>query len=142
MRESGTFGEEILCRAYQEEADLYAQALEVAANLPVAFQRGQNVDEPLERIASLLGEVAAIEGRIAPAKHAWKETRQRPGPQLGALLTRVTDLIQRLSEPIARAEQEATRRRDQLVPELDALARRQQMQRAYGGVLTSPDSVD
>ena len=73
-----------------------------------------------------------IEAGIAEAKRRWQRSGRKPGPQLQALLDEVARLIHVLAGHIGRAEQQAVAQQSELAPQIEALARSQQMQRAYG----------
>jgi hypothetical protein len=131
MNNSTATDDAVLTRAYQEEADRYGRALSLAADLPAALQNDAGANEKLQQVLALLDEVAAIEATIVEPKRRWQQTGQKPGPHLKSALEEVAKLIELLAGHICRAERQAVAQKSQLAPGLEALARSQQMQRAY-----------
>lgn len=121
----------VLLQAYTEEADHYSRALTLAADLPAALEHDGGANEKLQQVLTLLDEVAAIEARIAERKQRWQRTGQKLAPQLQSAVAKVAKLIELLAEQICRAERQAVAQQSQLAPELEAMARSQQMRRAY-----------
>jgi hypothetical protein len=124
--------EPLLYAAYQEEADLYGRALAAVTDVPAALQRGENTEARLQQMLELLQQIGTVESRIAPIKGRCQGSGWKPGPQLDQALAQVRRLIERLMACIQEAERCARQRKHQLEPELDALIRGSQMQRAYG----------
>jgi hypothetical protein len=122
-----------LSAAWTEEVDRYTQALEAAEALPAALREGRDGEPHLQELVRQLNEVARIEQQIAGPKHQWRQAGASAPPELEALRNRLVDVIRALQVHIAWAEKEASLRKRELVPQLDALIRGQQMQRAYGG---------
>jgi hypothetical protein len=79
-----------------------------------------------------LEQVAQIEAGIAAVKQVWHEKGYRAGPNLRPLLERLEHAVQALAGRVSDLQREAETRRGRLWPELEALARARQMQRAYG----------
>jgi len=128
----GLATEAVLCAAYQEEAVFYSQALAATASLVHALQQGADPSGKLPHILGCLDQVAAVEARLETIKAAWQRSGDKPGPLLHGALTQIRELIEQLAAGIQEAEQAARQRKSQLEPELEAIARRSQMQRAYG----------
>jgi hypothetical protein len=124
--------ESLLSEAYREEAELYRQALTAGSEVLAALQRGDNMENRLQQLLSFLDQVGAIEARVTLVKAQWQEAACKPGPQLKEIMTQVGQLVERLQACIQQAESLARARKSQLEPELDALIRGSQMQRAYG----------
>jgi len=124
--------EAVLCSAYRDQAERYRQAGALAESLPALIRSGDDHSEGLGRVMALLAEVAAIEERVRPLKEQWTRGGSTPGPELRAVLTEATQLIQRLAQSLAAAEQEAAARHERLVPQVDAVIRARAMRRAYG----------
>ncbi len=118
--------------ALAEEADRYTQALRAAEELPPALREGRDAGPHLQELARQLDAIAGIEQRIDGPKQQWLQAAEPSPAELEALRTRLVGLIRALQAQVSWAEREATLRKHQLAPQLDALARGQQMQRAYG----------
>ncbi len=131
MNDPTAIDDAVLIQAYTEEADRYSRALTLAADLPAALQHDSGANEKLQQVLALLDEVAVIEAGIAERKRQWQQTGQKPGSQLQSALENVAKLIELLAGHIGGAERQAIAHKSQLAPELDAMARSQQMQRAY-----------
>ena len=127
--------ESVLCASYQKEAILYRKALEAARHIQEALQRGQAVQTEMQALADLMKEISEIETSFFENKKIWKQSGNKPGPQLQVLLTEVADLIQDLLAAIGEAEKQAQFQADSLGPQLDSLIRERKMRRAYGGVM-------
>ena len=122
--------------ALTEEAERYTQALRAAEELPPALREGRDTEPYLQEMVRQLSEVVQIEERIAGAKQQWLDFGAQSPRELEALRARLVELIRALLARVAWADKEATLRQHQLVPQLDALIRGQQMQRAYGASST------
>jgi hypothetical protein len=120
-----------LCLAYDEEIQRYQSACELAADLVECLQQGRADQGKMQKLVSLLDEIAVIEARIDSIKDDWRRRGEKPGTQLQEKLQRVATHIQHLIAQIHRAEQAAQLHKSRLVPQLDAAGRAQQMQRAY-----------
>jgi hypothetical protein len=127
-----------LCAGYAEEARHYARALTLAEQLEATLGRGQSVAPLLGGIGEVLGEVQAVENRLAPLKAHWRATGEKPGVGLATTLDEVADMIRRLHTLVESACLRATQQKDHLVPELDDAIRRRHMRRAYGDVAGGP----
>lgn len=127
----------LLCQAYHEEAERYAEALKLAEQLADSLRQGALAEDALQRLVTLLEEVALLETRIAPVKESWNQAGTSPSPELREVLARVAELIQRLAACVNAAEQEAVVQKGLLAPKLDGLIRSRQMQQAYGGVMSA-----
>lgn len=137
----GAAGRNALLRtAYEQEAECYQRALQLAEDLPALLQQGQDTDEKLRQILTCCDEVKAIEARIAQTKKRWQDQDEELGPELQSVLDRVTELITRLGARIREAEQQAGMQKARLVPELDAAIRSRQMQQAYKVTPSLPKS--
>jgi hypothetical protein len=132
MTRAALTAEEAVCSAYREQAECYREASALADSLPGLIRAGEEHGERLGRIMALMAQVAAIEERIRGAKAQWIGAGGRLGADLRAVLTEVTQLMERLARRLAAAEQEATERQARLVPEVDALIRGRAMRRAHG----------
>jgi len=124
--------EPLLCDAYREEAELYRQALAAGSDVLAALQRGERAEEPLRRLLRLLDRAGAIEARVAPIRAQCQNAGWKPGPPLDGMIGEVRHLIERLQACIQEAERVAHQRKSELEPQLDAVIRGSQMQRAYG----------
>lgn len=123
--------EALLCTAYREEADCYAQALRLAEELPAALGPGGSSPEKLQKILDCFDRVAAIEGRINETKKTWRSGAPGPGPELKTVLDHITQLIEHLQSRMSDVEKQASAQKELLEPKLDASIRGQRMQRAY-----------
>lgn|GEM_PF-2109185 len=132
MSADGLATEAVLCAAYEEEAVFYSQALATTASLVRALQQGVDTSGKLPHILDCLDQVGTVEARLETIKAAWQREGHKPGPRLRSVLKQVRELIEQLAAGIHEAEQAARCRKSQLEPELEAIARRSQMQRAYG----------
>lgn len=121
----------VLSAALAEEAERYAQALRAAEELPAALRDGRDFEPYLQELVQQLDEITRIEQRIAGAKQQWLQAGDPSPPELEALRARLVELIRAVQARVSWAEQEATLRKHQLMPQLDALIRGRQMQRAY-----------
>jgi hypothetical protein len=130
---SAPSAEAVLCAAYQEEAALYRQALALTADIQSTLHQGGNAEAALQHVLTLLNQVGAIEARIAPVKAQYHGGGAKPGSQLHDVLQELRQIVERLAEGIGEAERVARERKSRLEPELDAIIRSSQMQRAYGG---------
>lgn len=117
--------------ALSEEAERYTQALRAAEELPAAIREGRDAEPYLRELVRQLDEVIGVEQRIAGPKRQWLQAGDAPA-ELEELRTRLAGLIRAVQAQVSWAEREATLRKHQLAPQLDALIRGQQMQRAYG----------
>ncbi len=117
--------------AFVRQADCYARAVPLAAELAEACGRGEHPDDRLRRVLELLDEVAASEAGIASEKRRWEQEGRRAGVALRGVMARAADLIRQLAGHLRTIEESARARRDVLAAELDACNRRRQMQRAY-----------
>jgi hypothetical protein len=140
MSNTADGAEAALCAAYQKEAECYARALALCDDLSGTLRQGESIDIKLEQVLSVLNEVAETERGVAGHKRVWEESGRQPGAQLLAVLARVSELIERLAARIREVEKEAAQQRSGLIPELDAVIRSQQMQRAYGSAPQPPRS--
>jgi hypothetical protein len=120
-----------LVQAYRQQADHYRDALHQAGELLETLRAGQDSGEVSRQLAAALEAVAGVETRIAPLKQRWRERAHKPGPQLRNVLTQVTELLIQLMDRIDQASRQAAERQAGLMPELDRLARGQQMHRSY-----------
>ncbi len=127
-----------LTTAYRQEAEHYRRALARALPLADLLARGQAADASLRGMTEALDAVALIEQHIGPAKARFHTRGQPAGPELQAALDEVAGLIQQLLGHGAEAEAQARARRDQLLPQITATARRRQMLDAYGSPATAP----
>lgn len=123
-----------LCEAYQRQAAIYTEALEVADHLETTWQQGGDGAGALEQIQALMEPIVQSAAAIAEPRRAWLQSGRTADPPLAAALAQVTGLIQRLQTRIAALEAQATVQIKQLAPELDQLLRGRQMQRAYTAV--------
>jgi hypothetical protein len=121
----------VLRDAYREQEACYDRALRCIRSLATVFDLTAD-EERLNAYVQLLDEVATIENRIAPVKEQWQRVGRKPGPELSAQLERVTGLLEQLRTMTEQLEQAALKQRSELAPELDQMARGQQMRRAYG----------
>ncbi len=127
-------GWEPLGTAFAEEAERYTQALRAAEELPAAIREGRDTAPYLQELVRQLHEVARVEQQIAGPKQQWLQSGGQSHPELETWRVRLEGFIRALLEQVRWAEREAALRQHQLAPELDALIRGQQMQRAYGVV--------
>jgi hypothetical protein len=123
--------EAALCSCYREQAERYREAVALAESLPALLRAGEHHAERLDRVMRLLAEVAGIEERTRLPKKQWGRAGGRLGDELRAVLTEVTHLIGRLAQSLAAAEQEASARQAELVPQVDGVIRARAMRRAY-----------
>ena len=120
-----------LCSLFDQEAGCYSKALKLAENLPDAFAHGRAPEDDLNRIVILLDQVARLENEYAERKKCWQDRQVAPGPKLAVQIAIVRGLVGQLAERLQGSEREATAKKNQLLPELDAFIRGKQMQRAY-----------
>jgi hypothetical protein len=123
--------ETALCSAYQEQADCYGRAAELAESLAAWIRDGEEYLPHLDRVLALLREAADIEERIRPLMEHWVRGGGRPGEQLRSILIETAHRIERLARSLAEAEQAAAGRHAQLVPQMDTMIRGRAMRRAY-----------
>jgi hypothetical protein len=122
----------LLCAAYREEADLYREALAAVEGLPAALQGGGNTQARLQKMLGLLQQIGTIEKRLVPVKARCRGKAWKRSAELVEVIAQIEKMIGRLMTGIQEAQQIARRRKSELEPELDALIRGSQMQRAYG----------
>jgi hypothetical protein len=122
--------EAVLTAGYEEEARLYARALELAEPLPGLLREGK-ADGRLPQILGLFVQISEVEARLAAAKSRWERNGGAPGAALRLVKEQLTALMEKLLGHIRLAEQETLSQRDRLLPELDALVRARRMQQAY-----------
>ena len=123
--------EATLCQAYREQAVLYDRVLSLADSLTASLHRGEDVTGSLSQVMALLGEAAAVEARMGPSRKLWEDKHAPAGPELTAVVAEVRAQVERLAQWVAEAEGEAKAQQEQLVPQIDALLRIQERQRAY-----------
>ena len=124
--------EHLLCAAYREEAILYDRALTIATDVLTALRRGDHAEESLRQLLAIFDQVSNIEARLAPVKARCAHNDAKPGPALEHAITEVRHLAERVQACIQEAERFARERKSELEPQLDAVIRGSQMQRAYG----------
>ena len=122
-----------LCVAYREEAELYEQALALS---PQPDDGG--IDGRLPALTGLLDRIAAIESRVAPDRDQWQRAGRLPGPELAGCLARIAELLRGLSAVVEQAISHVQTQRDQMMPQVEGLARLSRMQQAYHRVSQGP----
>lgn len=127
--------EQELRAALLNEAECYEHAAAVVERLEAQLAAGGDGEALVRELHGWLAKTAAIQSSTAPARQAWQAAGARPGPELRSILDRVGGLLQRLMALVQAVERNAQVRRDQLLPELDAVVRGHRMQRAYGGAM-------
>jgi hypothetical protein len=124
--------ETILQQAYREQAGCYAQALQIAEQMPSSLRERAALDDRLQQLLALFNQIADQETRLAPIKERWLQSGRTPGPELRQAMEEVTSLIANLVRHIQEAEKEAVTQRDCLGSQLDTGIRARRMQEAYG----------
>jgi hypothetical protein len=139
MREDWQRTEALLGAAFQQQADVYAEALTLADDLLTAWEPGIDPGPPLQHISGLMAQIASSNAAFAQHRLQWQQSGRKPEPKLQSTMQSVTQLIERLADRIRALERLASTYKDQLIPELDNMVRARQMQRAYAtaGVLRS-----
>jgi hypothetical protein len=131
MREDWQRTEALLGAAFQQQADVYAEALTLADDLLAAWQPGIDPGPVLQKIGAFMAQIASSNAAIAQQRLQWQQSGRKPEPKLQSTMQSVTQLIERLANRIRELEHRASTYKDQLIPELDNLVRARQMQRAY-----------
>lgn len=124
--------ESVLCAAYREQAKHYSRILKKADALLAAVDNDGNIDELTQQLTGALDQTAIADRYIKQIKERWKANGKKPGPQLQEALRHIGHLIKEVIDRVQRAEQEASARQMQLLPEIEAQSRRRMMQRVYG----------
>jgi hypothetical protein len=110
----------------------YRHALSLLeAEMSCAHPTTEELSACLQRLDPVLLQIRELEATLAPVRQAWLALAQPPGGDLRSTLQRHEQLLTGLLGRVDALEQQARRARRELIPEMDALARRQQMQRAY-----------
>lgn len=124
--------EKRLITGYRRQAERYALAQRIVEEQvddvfdPVASESWVN------RLGSVLREVAALDADLAGDKDAWRKAGFVAGPELNALLELIAATIQHISQGIDRHLTTLMARRDRLLPEIDGFIRQRKMMQAYG----------
>jgi hypothetical protein len=113
--------ETILSRAYEDELDLYGQALSLAERL----DQDAAEDTSWGQLSRIIGELADLEAGIANTKEEWCRAGYEPGPQLQATLTLVAKQIERLHGLMAHAQRRTGMRSLPMQGELAAVLQAQ-----------------
>jgi hypothetical protein len=127
--------EELLCTAYERQAEWYEQALETSECLPASFEQGQNPDEVLRRLRSILDEIESSQQQMHSVRRRWESLRRRPGPRLRRAIEKLEPMLKKLITIISSAEELACEARDRLMPKISQERRGQQMRQAYASVV-------
>ncbi len=121
-----------LLEAYRTEANLFRQALGLGAEVLAALQQGHDAREHVQRLLDLVAQTGEIETKAGSLHAQTQDSQQERTPAIEEAIQLVLQLSQRLQACIQEAEGVARARKSQLEPQLDALIRASQMQRAYG----------
>jgi hypothetical protein len=121
-----------LADLYRQQAEEYAQALQVLRELPAVFATGAHPDGPMHRLGLIMARVTSLETSIARVKQAWEQLERPASDQLQRAIQRIRALLIDLLPLISSAESEAQTAKEKLLPQLSDEARGQRMKHAYG----------
>jgi hypothetical protein len=127
--------EDVLCLAYEQQAEKYEQALRISEGLPTSLAQDSNPVDLLEQLRSALDEVADLSSRAQTARRQWESLGRQPGSRLRKTLQRLEPTLRKLIEVMASAEEHAREARDRLSPKLSRESRGRQMRQAYASVV-------
>jgi hypothetical protein len=124
--------ESVLAEAYQYQARVYTDALNLAERLLAEWKPGQDINSALQQIMAMMDGIAKSNAAVELVKQQGLQSRHGQTPALVCALETMTRLIKRLADRIKELERLASASRDKLAPALDNVLRSRQMQRAYG----------
>ncbi len=127
--------EEVLCLAYEQQAEQYEQALKISEELPASFTQDVNPVDLLDQMRAALDEVANLSSQTQAARRQFEVIGQQPGPRLRKALQRLEPTLRKLIEVMATAEEQAREVRDRLSPKLNRESRGRQMRQAYASAV-------
>ncbi len=126
--------EELLCSAYERQAEKYEQAMRISECLPTWLEQGRNSDDVLRRLRSILDEIEGSEQHVHSTRQRWEALRRRPGPRLRRAIQQLEPTLKKLIAIISSAEKHACEARDRLMPKISREQRGHQMRQAYASV--------
>lgn len=112
-----------LVEGYTAQVPLYERALELA--------RGDGDALALESLNAILAEIGALDTGMAQDKAAWRAAGGQPGPELRAVLDRVTGRIRELAAVVDQRVAHLQNRKQNLLPKVDECIQQRKMLHAY-----------
>jgi hypothetical protein len=116
-----------LVEAYRLQSQHYETALTILNKQPENSELITWVND----LQCELQQIAMIEQRTAPERHAWENAARTPGAELSAVLKGVAVQIQSLLVAIDRRTEEISKRKQHLLPVLDEFIRHRHMLQSY-----------
>ncbi|WP_145371361.1 hypothetical protein [Maioricimonas rarisocia] len=110
--------------------DQYRRALSIVEGLS-GDAAGQSPGD-LDTLQQVMRDLGRMEAEIAPLRDQWRSWQKRPGSELAAEVAGQEELLKSLITRVGGVERALIERRGQLLPDVDAAVRRQQMRKAYG----------
>lgn len=97
-----------------------------------AIWRGDDYDNVASHLEMLISKISLQESSLANLRDQWHALGGKPGPQLRATIANVESSLRETITLIDQAAQRMQRSKERLLPQLNAVARHQQMRSAYG----------
>ncbi len=110
----------------------YRRALAlIETSLPQSQPTADDISACLVRLEPLMKQTEEVERELAPCRQQWTDAGYRATPELKSVFQQHGQLLSTLIEKVNALEQRMQELRRQARPQVDAVVRHHQMQRAY-----------